>query len=618
MTLPLFGALPEREGVRFRVMVAASAAHPQRKVELVLQSGRRAGSHLLQPADNNIYETWLADAAPGDRYAYRLDGGPLRPDPASRYQPDGVHAASEVVATNSYSWRDTGWRGRPAGEQVVYEIHIGTFTPEGTFDAARRRLPYLADLGVTTVELMPVADFAGARNWGYDGVSLFAPSRAYGRPDDLRALVDDAHAHNLGVMLDVVYNHLGPEGAYTSEFHPNYVTRQHSTAWGSAINLDDCGSDLVRSFLIDNARHWVREYHVDGLRLDATHALVDESPLHFVAELVGQVRFEALWPVTIHAEDYRNLATMLHSPQEGGWGLDGIWADDFHHVLRRLIAGDSRGYYQDYKGTVDELVRTIRQGWLYTGQLTSRTNLPRGTDASRVFMRQSVICTQNHDQVGNRARGERLNHQVDPATWRAASVLVLTVPMTPLLFMGQEWSASSPFQYFTDLEPGLGAAVTEGRRREFKDFPEFSDPAAREHIPDPQALQTFESSKLKWNERDQAPHGPTLALYKRLLALRAAHPALQASERYEGEAWVSGADGLVMRRRSGGDSFLIVARLRGKGTVAFSPPLETGSRVETVLTTEDPEFAPDPQPPTLKRTSVLFRRPGALILRVHD
>jgi maltooligosyltrehalose trehalohydrolase len=427
--------------------------------------------------------------------------------------------------------------------------------------------------------------------------------------------VDEAHDLGLGVMLDVVYNHLGPEGAYLPQFNPLYVTARHGTAWGSAINLDGCGSDLVRRFIIDNAMHWIREYHVDGLRLDATHALFDEGPVQLLAELAEQIRRATSRPVTLHAEDHRNLAAMLHAPQDGGWGLDGVWADDFHHVLRRLIAGDSRGYYQDYEGTIEELVRTIRQGWLYSGQPSRRTSLPRGSDPSRVTMRQSVVCIQNHDQVGNRARGDRLHHQIDLAAWRAASALLLTVPMTPLLFMGQEWAASSPFQYFTDLEPGLGASVTAGRRREFKEFPEFSDPAARERIPDPQAVATFEASKLQWDELARPPHAPTAALYRRLLALRKAHPALQASDSCEGEAWAQGDDALVVRRRLASECFLIVVRLRGAGAVDLQPPLQRTTRVETVLTTEDPQFAPDPDPPAVSISRVDFRRPGAVVLR---
>ena len=616
MTFPLFGALPAGEGVRFRVMVATTAAEPQRKVELVLQSGQRAGTFPLQPVDRGVYETFVPGAQPGDRYSYRLNGGMLRPDPASRYQPDGVHGASEVIDAGTYQWRDHGWRGDRRGDRILYELHVGTFTPEGTFDAARRRLPYLADLGVTTIELMPVADFAGMRNWGYDGVSLFAPSRAYGRPDDLRALVDEAHRLDLSVMLDVVYNHLGPEGAYVPEFNPQYLTDRHNTAWGNAVNLDHCGSDIVRRFILDNARHWIREYHFDGMRLDATHALVDDGPLKLVAEIAAHAREQASWPVTIHAEDYRNLGVMLHAFQDGGWGLDGVWADDFHHVVRRLVAGDSHGYYDDYEGTVEEIARTIRQGWLYTGQPSRRNSVPRGSDASRVRMQQSVICIQNHDQVGNRARGERLHHQVDLPTWRAASVLLLTSPMTPLLFMGQEWATSSPFLYFTDLEPGLGAAVTAGRRYEFRAFPEFSDPLARERIPDPQAVGTFESSKVRWEEIAHQPHASTLALYKRILALRREHPALQASDRFEGEAWAAPPDAVVVRRRDGGESFVTVVRLRGSGAVSLNVEGASNPRFKMVLTTEEPEFASDPHPPELTPTSVYFHRPGAVVLRV--
>jgi maltooligosyltrehalose trehalohydrolase len=598
-------------------MIAANGADSPRKVELVIQSGQRAGTYLLQSAGQGVYEIFVSGARPGDRYGYRLDGGMLRPDPASRYQPDGVHGTSEVIDAAAYAWHDTGWQGHNPGELILYELHVGTFTAEGTFDAARQRLPYLADLGVTTIELMPVADFAGRRNWGYDGVSLFAPSRAYGRPDDLRALVDEAHSLGLSVMLDVVYNHLGPEGAYVPEFNPQYLTDRHSTAWGAAVNLDHCGSEIVRRFIFDNARHWTREYHFDGLRLDATHALVDDGPVPFVAELASQVREEASWPITIHAEDHRNLGVMLHETQAGGWGLDGVWADDFHHAVRRLVAGDSHGYYQDYEGTVEELALTIRQGWLYTGQPSRRSNLPRGSEASRVLMRQSVVCIQNHDQVGNRARGERLHHQVDMATWRGATVLLLTSPMTPLLFMGQEWAASSPFLYFTDLEPSLGATVTAGRRYEFRAFPEFSDPLARERIPDPQAEGTFESSKLHWEEIARQPHASTFALYKRVLALRREHPALQASDRFDGEALAVPPDTVMMRRRNGAEDFLIVARLRGRGPVAVDVEDGSSRRFDIVLTTEEPEFASDPHPPELIAAGVHFHRPGAVVLQVR-
>ena len=491
MSAPVFGALRSQDGVTFTVW-----APNAREVQLVLQDGAAAGTHPLARTDDGLFTTWTRGASAGDRYGYRLDGSEPRPDPASRYQPDGVHGPSQVVDASRFEWHDGGWKARPARDLIVYELHAGTFSPEGTFAGAQERLPYLRDLGVTAIELMPVADFAGNRNWGYDGVSLFAPSRAYGAPDDFRRLVDAAHAHGLSIILDVVYNHLGPEGACLPEFSSAYFTDRHRTPWGDAINLDAPGSAIVRRFILDNALHWIREYHVDGLRLDATHTLIDESPRHIVQEIAQTVRAETGRPIVVHAEDHRNLAAMIEDPAAGGWGLDGVWADDFHHVVRRMVAGDRDSYYADFTGDAWELATILRQGWLYTGGHSAHMTGPRGTDPSRLPMHRFVVCVQNHDQIGNRPMGDRLHHSIPAETWRAVSVLLLTAPMTPLLFMGQEWAASTPFQYFTDLEPGLGRQVTDGRRREFADFPAFADPAAREQIPDPQAETTFLSSRL--------------------------------------------------------------------------------------------------------------------------
>jgi maltooligosyltrehalose trehalohydrolase len=446
-------------------------------------------------------------------------------------------------------------------------------------------------------------------------VCLFAPSRAYGRPDDFRALVDEAHRLGIAVLLDVVYNHLGPDGAYLTQFNPHYLTNRHSTPWGRAINLDGPGSEVVRRFIIDNAVHWVREYHLDGLRLDATHALIDESQTHIVAELADATRQVAGRPIAIHAEDHRNLAALLQPRAEGGWGLDGVWADDFHHVVRRLIAGDAHGYYEDFHGTADELARTIHQGWLFTGQRSRHRNKPWGTDPSRVPMKRFVICLQNHDQVGNRALGDRLHHSIDRASWRAASTVLLMAPMTPLLFMGQEWAASTPFQFFTDLEPRLGRAVTEGRRREFKDFPEFADGSAHERIPDPQARSTFEASVLRWDERHAPEHAATLALYTALLALRGSRAALGASEELTAQAWPGDGESLVFKRVGGGDTFWIVARLRGSGAVRFGNADDTPAGSTLVLSTEESRFAPDPQPPRVRGAAVEFQRPGAVVLK---
>ena len=611
MTFPFFGGLPERGGFRFRTMAAAP-----RRVDLVLQSGRAAGIYELSRASDSTCEVWVEQAAPGDRYGFRLDEAVLRPDPASRFQPEGVHGPSEIIDPNRFVWHDGAWQGRTARELILYELHIGAFTPEGTFDAARQRLPLLRDLGVTAIEIMPVADFPGDRNWGYDGVCLFAPSRAYGRPDDLRRLVDDAHALGLGVILDVVYNHLGPEGSYLTEFYPPYITKQHSTPWGGAVNLDGPGSEIVRRFIVDNAVHWVREYHLDGLRLDATHALIDTSHAHLIAEVADEVRRAARWPVAIHAEDHRNLSTIVEPRDAGGFGMDAVWADDFHHVARRMLAGDEHGYFGDFEGTAEELARTIRHGWLYTGQASKRTKRRRGTDASHLPMQRSIVCLQNHDQVGNRAMGDRLHHQIDLASWRAASAVLLTAPMIPLLFMGQEWGATSPFLFFSDLAPEFGRAVAEGRRREFSDFPEFAEGGSTT-IPDPQSRCAFASSKLVWEERARAPHSSLLALYTRLLALRAAHPALQASEDPAGEAWAPNETSIVVRRSGAMETFLIVACLRGEGPVDHRCHAQPGLDFEVVLTTEEEPFASDPLPPEISSSSVNFRRAGAVVFRLN-
>ena len=506
---------------------------------------------------------------------------------------------------------------RPARELTLYELHVGTFTAEGTFTAARQRLRQLHDLGITAIELMPIAEFAGARNWGYDGVSLYAPSRNYGRPDDLRAFVDAAHGLNIAVILDVVYNHLGPEGAYLMQFYPAYMTVHHHTPWGSGINLDGPGSKAVRRFIVDNAVSWITDYRLDGLRLDATHTLVDAGQRHIVAEIAAAARAAAQWPVTIHAEDDRNLATIIEAAEDGGWGLDGVWADDFHHVLRSRLAGDRHGYYRDYTGSLDELARTLRQGWLFTGQHSAHGNAARGTDPSRLPMHRFVVCLQNHDQIGNRATGDRLNHAIDAAAWRAASALLLTSPMTPLLFMGQEWAASSPFQYFTDLEPRLGVLVTEGRRREFEDFPEFTDPAARSRIPDPQDAATFERSKLDWSERERPEHAQSLALYTDLLRLRNTHRALGAAEETSIEAAAIDDATIAMRREAGGERFMVVVRLEGAGTSSL--PHDEQAVPAVVWSTEDARYASDPAPIDVRAEGrqmlFTFRRPGAVILK---
>jgi maltooligosyltrehalose trehalohydrolase len=620
-----FGAIPAAHGFLFRVWAPEAT-----RVTLHLSSARHGGRISifdLPPAKienrdptpvsarRQVREICVPDAEPGDRYAYSLaDRDPL-PDPASRFQPDGVHGWSEIVDPRHFRWTDGDWRGLDARRAVIYELHVGTFTSEGTFRGAMTRLPCLRDLGVTAIELMPVGDFAGARNWGYDGVALFAPSRAYGRPDELRAFVDAAHRHGLAVIFDVVYNHLGPEGAYLPAFSPPFQTTSRETPWGAAVNLDGPGSDVVRQLLIDNALHWVHEYHADGLRLDATHSLFDSGTPHFVAELAAAVHRAPERRTLVYAEDHRNLATLIEDRSHGGWGLDGVWADDFHHVVRRMVAGDAHGYYQDFRGTAGELATIFRHGWLFTGQTSRHMGEPRGTQAAHVPLRKSVICIQNHDQIGNRALGDRLNHAVDEASWRAATTLLLTAPMTPLLFMGQEWAASSPFAFFTDFEPRLGEDVVAGRRREFAAFPEFAG-AAAQRIPSPQAESTFESSKLRWDERASGQHARSLALHRRLLDMRAAHASLSGSEGATCEAEAIGDDALAfVRSAPGDDSYLVVVRLRGEGAVA---PSALRARPWTpMLHTEEPEFAGEPRPPIVDAAAgrLEFQRPGAMVFR---
>ena len=622
MWRPSLGAWMESDGAAFRVWAPACRA-----VDVVIESTERPAAHPLTRGPDGTWSAVVADARAGDRYRYRLDGGRTLPDPASRFQPDGVHGASEIVDPAAFVWADAGWRGRALDEMVFYELHVGAFSPEGTFAGVAARLPALADLGVTAIEIMPVADFPGARNWGYDGVALFAPARCYGRPDDLRRLVDAAHQLDLAVILDVVYNHLGPDGNYLSAFSPHYFTDRHQTPWGAAVNFDGEDSEPVRQFVVENACHWVHDYHVDGLRLDATHAIVDDGPRHVLAELTACVRAAA--PdrhAIVVAEDHRNLNTMLRPDAEGGWGLDAVWADGFHHQCRRMLAGDAEGYFLDYTGQAEDLATTIRRGWFYTGQFSSHLGRPRGTDPTGIAAPRFVFCLQNHDQIGNRAFGDRLHHVIDPAAYRAASVVLLTAPETPLLFMGQEWAAGTPFQYFTDHHEELGRLVTEGRRREFKYFSAFADPEARARIPDPQAAATFEASRLDWTERDHEPHAAMLRLYRALLALRRREPALRA-DAFHATAIDDGT--IAIRRDAPAESLLAIARLTGAGVVDLDEErlqrpdaaLAAPEAWEMVLSSESADYSPTPLAPDLdvsvQPAKLRFLGPSAVILRAR-
>lgn len=585
--LPL-GALVESDGVRFRVW----APNAQRvDLEVVGREPVR-----LDPIDDDgHHETFVAGLEPGAHYRYRLDGGDAFPDPASRFQPEGVHGPSEVVDP-AFEWTDDAWTPPALQDLVVYELHVGTFTPDGTFDGVRQRLRDLKELGVTAVELMPVADFPGRWNWGYDGAALYAPSRAYGRPGDLRRLVDAAHAEGLAVLLDVVYNHLGPDGAYLAAFGPAF-TSHHETPWGQAMNLDDEGSRGLRNFFLDNARHWLTEYHLDGFRLDATHALVDDSDPHVLVELAETVRQLPGPRRLLIAEDHRNLHTLVQPRSEGGTGLDAVWADDLHHQVRNVLAGDTESYYADFAdSTADEIAQTLRRGWFYDGRPSKRTGEPRGTSAEPIGREQAVVCIQNHDQVGNRPTGARLNHEVEPAAFRAATALLLFAPETPLLFMGQEWAASAPFPFFSDHNDELGPLVSAGRKREFQDFPGFSG-----EVPDPQDPATFQQAVLDWDEREAPGHAHTLRLVRALLALR---PELGPPA----EAEVEALDAYALRLRRG--PYVLLVDLKG-GT-----PLGLPDGATPLFTTEDADYALDPHAPQSAGPWLTFARPGALVARL--
>jgi maltooligosyltrehalose trehalohydrolase len=591
-------------------------APDHQQVELVVERTPDRSALGFRPLARDERGYWSGafdDLPPGSLYRYRLDSsdGHVFPDPASRWQPQGVHGPSAVVDPAAFVWTHETWEAPPLERLVIYELHVGTFAPGGTFDAVAEQLGYLAQLGITAIELMPVADFPGRHNWGYDGALLFAPAHTYGPPDALRALVDAAHRHGLAVILDVVYNHFGPDGAYAAAFSSSYFSDRHPSPWGRGMNFDGPRSAEVRRFFVENALQWVLDFHVDGLRLDATHAIADDSRPHFLAELTSVVRAAAGRDVLLIAEDERNIARMKMPADAGGYGLDAVWADDFHHQVRVHVAGDRDGYYVAYSGSAPDLATTIRQGWFYTGQVSPHTGQPRGSDPSALQPPQFVYCLQNHDQVGNRADGSRLHHRIEPAVYRAVTTLLLSLPHTPLLFMGQEWAAGTPFQFFTDHNENLGRLVTAGRRAEFASFAGFG----LETVPDPQQPETFERSRLEWSELNDPDHAGVLRLYRRLLALRRSHPAMQASDRGSFDVEAEDAHTLLIRRWSAdrAHALFVAVRLSGTGTTTVQLPERCG---DTLLTTEDQDIARAPQPVRVNREAsrIEFDRPGAIVL----
>ncbi|MCU4184554.1 malto-oligosyltrehalose trehalohydrolase [Acidiferrimicrobium sp. IK] len=490
------------------------------RVELV-SDGR--SSPMSEDPTGGWWRLDVPAAGPGTRYGFSVDGGPARPDPCSPWQPDGVDGLSATVDHAAFEWSDRAWRGTHWPSTVLYELHIGTFTSEGTFDTAIERLDHLVELGVTAVELLPVAEANGGRGWGYDGVDLWAPHHAYGGPDGLKRFVDAAHSRGLAVVLDVVYNHLGPSGNYLSEFGP-YFTDRYSTPWGSAINVDGAGSDEVRRFIIANACMWFADYHVDGLRLDAVHAIVDESALHVLEEMAEEVEALAAHlgrPLWLIAESDRNDPSLVRSREAGGYGLTASWSDDFHHALHAALSGDRSGYYEDY-GLLSQVGRALERVYVYGRDYSPHRDRHHGRPAGDLPRTSFLGYLQNHDQIGNRAVGDRSAALLSAGRLKVGAALVLTAPFVPMLFQGEEWGASTPWQYFTDHpDPELGRAVREGRRKEFAAFG-----WAPEDVPDPQDPATRDRSVLRWEELDTDPHRSVLEWHRTLLALRRELPAL--------------------------------------------------------------------------------------------
>jgi malto-oligosyltrehalose trehalohydrolase len=549
-----FGAEIQADGrVRFRLW-----APPHRKV-LIEIDGVTTGMATL---GEGWHELVTDRARPGTRYRFVLADGLRVPDSASRYQPEDVHGPSEVIDPGAYAWRDTNWIGRPWEEAVIYELHIGAFTLEGTFRAAQGKLDHLVELAVTAIEIMPIGDFPGRRDWGYDGVLPYAPDSSYGRPEDLKALVEAAHARGLMVLLDVVYNHFGPEGAYIHAIAPQTFSDRHNTPWGAAINFDGPESGDVREFVIHNALYWIEEFHLDGLRLDAVHAIFDDGPKHLLEELAERVRAAApSRHIHLVLENEENQAKRLLRGENGKprW-YTAQWNDDVHHVLHVASSGETQGYYGDYKGDTEKLGRALAEGFAFQGEEMPYRGRRRGEPCANLPPTAFVAFIQNHDQVGNRAFGDRLTGFAPAEAVRAISAVYLLLPQIPMLFMGEEWAAVQPFPFFCDFGSELADAVRKGRRDEFARFPEFQDPKTRERIPDPVAAETFTAAKLGWDDIKHEPHSGWLDWHRRILGVRRNEivprlPVIHKAGHYE----VLGDRAVVVRWRLGGCSVLVLA-----------------------------------------------------------
>jgi maltooligosyltrehalose trehalohydrolase len=554
--MPIGAEVQADGGAHFRVWA------PRRRAVGVILSGKPSADAevALSPEGNGYFSGWAKNAGAGTLYSYRLDGGSKAyPDPASRFQPEGPHGPSQVVDPRPFAWTDQSWRGCEKHGQIIYEMHIGTFTKAGTWAAATEQLPALADLGLTVLEVMPVADFPGRFGWGYDGVNLFAPTRLYGSPDDFRRFIDRAHSLGVGVILDVVYNHLGPDGNYFKEFAAAYFTDRYENEWGEAINFDGDDAAPVREFFIANAGYWIDEFHLDGLRLDATQQIFDASPENVMTALGRRVREAAAGRATIVvAENERQNATLVRAIDGGGYGLDMLWNDDYHHSAMTVLSGHNEAYYTDYLGTPQEFVSAAKWGYLYQGQRYKWQKQRRGTPALDLDPAAFVNFIQNHDQVANSAQGLRCRELSSPGRYRAITALTILMPGTPMLFQGDEFAASSPFLFFADHNPELAALVRTGRAKFLQQFRSVAVPEMQSRLVAPEKFETFERCKLDLSERES--HADVYDLHRDLIGLRRGDPVLRAPRRGTFDGAVLGAEAFVLRYfgAGSGDRLLVV------------------------------------------------------------
>ena len=587
MPSPSFlGAIRDRGESQFRVWAPRAS-----NVEVVFEDAPAQPLGLTR--EPNGYFSGSTSAAVS-LYKYRVDGTGPWPDPCSRFQPQGVHGPSLIVDPAAFRWSDAKWPGARLHGQVLYEMHIGTFTPAGTFDAAIGKLAYLRELGITMLEVMPVAECPGRWNWGYDGVQLFAPYHVYGDHEGFKRFVDGAHALGIAVILDVVYNHLGPDGNYLKCFSPHYFSTRHQTEWGEALNLDDEHAQGTRDFILGNARYWLSEFHLDGLRLDATQSIFDDSRPHILEDLARTARATAHpRSIVVISENEPQHAHQLLPPERGGFGLDAMWNDDFHHAAKVALTGTRDGYFGDYTGRAQEFVSCVRRGFLYQGQWYPWQKKTRGTSAAGLPAETLVVFLQNHDQVGNTFLGDRVHATTAPGRYRALMALTLLGPQTPMLFMGQEFAASARFMFFADHHEELAALVHKGRREFLSQFRAYADEAAQERVPAPHDEATFSGSKLDWREAEQ--NAEALAFHRDLIQLRACDPVISQQDRTKLDGATLSEQAFVLRwfDADHGDRLLVINLDRELPLAPPSEPLlapSPGANWQLLWSSEDPRY----------------------------